>query len=82
MVVSTERALSHPRRVEILDYLMRKGNGTGTRQTELVRALDLSEIELKYHLLVLDDAELIAQVEGRGRRGPERSYNAAASADL
>ena len=75
-----EQALSHPKRVEILDYLTRKGNRTGTRRTELARVLGLSAAEVKYHLKVLDGADLIARVEGREQRRAERPYKAPASA--
>lgn len=74
-----ERALSHPKRVEILDYLTRKGDGARTRRTELARLLGLSDAKVKYHLRVLDDAGLIARVEGRGQGRAHRSYKAPAS---
>jgi len=75
-----KRALSHPKRVEILDYLTRKGDGVRTRRTELARVLGLSAVEVKYHLRVLDDADLIARVKGRGQGRAQRSYKAPASA--
>ena len=63
-----KRALGHPRRLEILGYLTQKG---GAEEAELVEALDLTAPRAKYHLSVLHDADLIAQVEGgdQGRPG-------------
>jgi DNA-binding transcriptional ArsR family regulator len=75
-----ERALSHPKRVEILDYLTRKEDGRGARRTELARILGLSAANVKYHLRVLDDAGLIARVESRGQGRAEHPYKAPASA--
>jgi DNA-binding transcriptional ArsR family regulator len=72
-----ERALSHPKRLAMLGYLMEQ-RGTGTDEEELVEALDLSPPRVKYHLLVLQSADLIAHVDDleQGR------YIAAASAGL
>jgi DNA-binding transcriptional ArsR family regulator len=72
-----EQALSHPKRLEILGYLVQK-KGTGTDEAELVEALDLSAPRVKYHLLILQNADLIAHVDdlAQGR------YIAAASAGL
>jgi DNA-binding transcriptional ArsR family regulator len=71
-----KRALSHPKRLEILGYLRQKG--TGTDEAELVTALDLTAPRVKYHLSVLQSAGLIARVDDleQGR------YIAAASAGL
>jgi DNA-binding transcriptional ArsR family regulator len=68
-----KRALSHPKRLEMLGYLRQKG--TGTDEAELVTALDLTAPRVKYHLSVLRSAGLIAHVEGR-----KQGYIAAASA--
>ena len=46
-----EQALSHPKRLDILGYLMKK-RGTGTDEKELVEALGLPVSSVKYHLLV------------------------------
>lgn len=72
-----EQALSHPKRLDILGYLMKK-RGTGTDEKELVEALGLLVPGVKYHLLVLQGAGLIAHADGleHGR------YIAAASAGL
>jgi DNA-binding transcriptional ArsR family regulator len=69
-----ERALSHPKRLAMLGYLTEKRE-TGTDEEELVEALDLSAPRVKYHLLVLRGAALIAHVDDR-----EQGYIAAASA--
>ncbi len=74
-----KRALGHPKRIEIFGYLTQNG---GAGETELVEALDLSALTVRYHLSVLHDADLIVQVEGgdHGQAGP--SYIAATSAGL
>jgi DNA-binding transcriptional ArsR family regulator len=72
-----ERALSHPKRLEMLGYLAQK-KGVGTDEAELIEALDLALPRVKYHLLVLQSADLIAHV-GRETAG---RYVAASSAHL
>jgi DNA-binding transcriptional ArsR family regulator len=72
-----ERALSHPKRLAMLGYLAEK-QGTGTDEEELVGALDLSPPGVKYHLLVLQGAGLIAHVDDLG----QSRYIAAAAAGL
>jgi hypothetical protein len=72
-----ERALSHPKRLAMLGYLMEK-KGTGTDEEELVEALSLFAPRVKYHLLVLQNADLIAQADDLEQSG----YIAAASAGL
>jgi DNA-binding transcriptional ArsR family regulator len=69
-----KRALSHPKRLEMLGYLRQKGTVT---EAELIAALDLAGPRVKYHLLVLQSASLIAHVEGRERETTDR-YVAAA----
>ena len=70
-----EQALSHPRRLEMLDYLVRK-KGVGTDEAELAEALDLSASRVGYHLLVLKNVDLIAPVSDR----EQGRYIAASSA--
>ncbi|HET7484175.1 MAG TPA: helix-turn-helix domain-containing protein [Solirubrobacterales bacterium] len=70
-----EQALSHPRRLEMLDHLVRKKE-VGTDETELAEALDLSTSRVGYHLLVLRSADLIAPVSDR----EQGRYVAASSA--
>jgi DNA-binding transcriptional ArsR family regulator len=72
-----KRALSHPRRLEVLDYLMQKKEA-GTGEAELAEALDLSSPRVGYHLLVLQNADLIVPVADR----EQGRYIAAASAGL
>jgi DNA-binding transcriptional ArsR family regulator len=72
-----ERALSHPKRLSMLGYLMEK-RGAGTDKEELAEALDLSSPRVKYHLSVLRGADLIAHIDGRG----QDRYIAAAAAGL
>ncbi|MFL5901832.1 MAG: hypothetical protein ACJ75S_11625 [Solirubrobacterales bacterium] len=59
-----EQALSHPKRLETLGYLRQK-KGLGADEAELAAALYLSIPGVKYHLLVLQDAGLIAHLEDR-----------------
>jgi len=75
-----KQALSHPRRLEMLGYLAQK-KGTGTDEAELVEALDLSASRVRYHLLVLSSAGLIAHLEGREQGRTDR-YVAASSAGV
>ena len=69
-----KRALSHPKRLEILGSLMQKK--LGTDEEELVEALGLVASTVRYHLTVLHDADLIVQLDD----GEARSYVVAASA--
>jgi DNA-binding transcriptional ArsR family regulator len=75
-----EQALSHPKRLEILGYLMRK-KGAGTGEAELVEALGLTASRVGYHLLVLGNADLIAHVDDR-EQGTAGRYVATASTSL
>ncbi|MFL5901039.1 MAG: winged helix-turn-helix domain-containing protein [Solirubrobacterales bacterium] len=75
-----ERALSHPKRLAMLGYLMEK-RGTGTEEEELVEVLDLPAPRVKYHLTVLQSADLIAHVDDL-EQGTASRYIAAASAGL
>ncbi len=74
------RALAHRRRREILGYLMQKRGAEGTDEVELADSLGLTVVGVKYHLEVLGDADLIAQVDRM--RGRDERYIAAASAGL
>lgn len=71
------QALSHPKRLEILGYLMEKKEA-GTDEEELVEALGLPSLRVGYHLSVLQGADLIAHADDleQGR------YIASASAGL
>lgn len=77
-----KRALSHPKRVEILDYLIQKKDVTGTSERELSSALGLGIRLVEYHLKVLHDADLIAHVEDGGEGKIGCSFVATASAGL
>ena len=72
------RALSHPKRLAMLGYLMQRRD-SGTDGAELADALDLSLAKVRYHLRVLCEADLIAHVEDGESVTAER-YIAAASA--
>ncbi len=67
-------AVLHPKRLEILDYLIRKRNGVS--ELELGKALGLQLRQAEYHLWVLHDADLVAYVKDERKR----SYVAAAVA--
>lgn len=72
-----KRALSHPKRLEILGYLAQKRDGTS--EGELADALGLTVSLTLYHLRVLHDTDLIAQVQDEQERAnADRSYVAAA----
>jgi hypothetical protein len=75
-----ERALSHPKRLEILGYLRQKKRA-GTDEAELIEVLDLSAPRVKYHLSVLYSAGPIAPVENQAPGAIDR-YIAATSAGL
>jgi predicted ArsR family transcriptional regulator len=74
----TRRALAHPRRTEILCYLIQHGDG---EETELADSLGLALAVARYHLRVLNDADLIAHADGQGP-GTDERYVATAPADL
>jgi len=60
-----KRAIAHPRRLEILSYLTRK---RGSTQAELAEELGLSTSLVAYHLMVLENADLVSDdVDGLGR---------------
>jgi DNA-binding transcriptional ArsR family regulator len=59
MDVQTQRALAHPKRTEILGYLKQKRGKEGADGSELADSLGLSKVQVKYHLAVLRDADLI-----------------------
>lgn len=65
-----KRALSHPKRLAIFEYLTQKG--AATKEAELVEALSLTVPVTRYHLTVLCDADLIVKVEDgeQGRTEP------------
>jgi DNA-binding transcriptional ArsR family regulator len=57
-----KRAVSHPRRLEMLGYLA--GEKAGIDQVELAEALGLGLPLVKYHLGVLYCADMVTPVEG------------------
>lgn len=75
------RALAHPKRMEILSYLMQNGNGEGINEAELADSLSLAMTGVGYHLKVLQDADLIAHVDDQGQ-GTDERYVATAPASL
>jgi predicted ArsR family transcriptional regulator len=79
MDAQAQRALAHPKRTEILGYLVQKREGTGTDENELADSLGLTTTKVKYHLTVLHDADLISHANDRDT-GPTERYIAAAAA--
>lgn len=71
-----KRALSHPKRLEILGCLTKKE--AGTSEEELIEALGLTPSRVRYHLAVLQSADLIAHVDRAS--GALDQYVATASA--
>ncbi len=66
-----KRAVRHPKRLEMLGYLA--GQDGGTEEDELADALGLTPPLVKYHLGVLQSADLVAYVE-ESARGTADSY--------
>lgn len=56
-----KQALSHPERFEMFDRIVQGEAGVGER--ELAEALGLTRAKVKYHLLVLSKADLIAEAD-------------------
>ena len=56
-----KRAVRHPKRLEMLGYLA--GQEGGTEEDELADVLGLTPPLVKYHLGVLQSADLVAHVE-------------------
>lgn len=59
MDAQTQRALAHPKRTEILSYLMQKSGEAGADENQLADSLGLSTVQVKYHLAILRDADLV-----------------------
>ncbi len=72
MEPTLKRALSHPKRLAIFEYLTQKG--TAIEEAELVEALDLALPVTRYHLTVLCDADLIVKVEDGEQGRTEASF--------
>jgi DNA-binding transcriptional ArsR family regulator len=75
-----KRALEHLPRLELFIFLMERTDGSGTSEQELATAFAMSIRLVEYHLKVLQDADLVANVaEGKGSGAPEPSYVASAA---
>jgi thiamine monophosphate kinase len=57
-----KRALGHPGRVEIFIFLADRNDGKATSEQELAEAFDMGIRLVEYHLKVLQDAQLIANI--------------------
>jgi DNA-binding transcriptional ArsR family regulator len=70
-----KRALGHHRRFEIFIFLMDRPDEEGTSERELADVLDMGDRLVEYHLKVLQDVDLVADVtEERGLGTAEPSY--------
>lgn len=78
MEIQIQRALAHPRRREVLGYLLQQGEDGGTTEDELAAEFGMGRRILEYHLKVLRDADLIAHVDDEQTAGVKRSYVAVA----
>jgi DNA-binding transcriptional ArsR family regulator len=65
-----KRAIRHPKRLELLGYLA--GKKSGTEEDELAEVLGLTPPLVKYHLGVLQSADLVAYVEESARGAADR----------
>lgn len=71
-----EQALGHPKRLEILGHLKQRGEAD---EAELVEALDLSPPRVRYHLLVLQSADLVVCARDPDQGGAGHSFIATAA---
>jgi len=72
MEPTPKRALSHPKRLAVFEYLTQRG--TAIEEADLAEALDLAVPATRYHLTVLCDAGLIVQVEDGEQAQAEPSF--------
>jgi DNA-binding transcriptional ArsR family regulator len=81
MDAQIKRVLAHPRRAEILSYLIQKmgANAHDAGEAELADALGLDMSLVKYHLTILCRANMISHM-GDSKQGTLRRYIAAAPA--
>ncbi len=64
-----KRAVRHPKRLELLGYLA--GKQGGMEEDELAEALGLTPPLVKYHLGVLQSADLVAHAEDVAQETPD-----------
>lgn len=57
-----QRAIRHPKRLKILGLLAEEKSGV--EEDELAEALDLPLPGMRYHLKILQSADLVAHIEG------------------
>ncbi len=60
-----KRAVDHPKRLELLGYLA--GKKSGTEEDELAEVLGLTLPLVRYHLGILQSADLVAHVGDSAR---------------
>jgi len=74
------RALSHPKRVELLSFLADRTDGEGVGGDELAQAFNMHIRLAEYHLQVLQGADLVATVADDGGSGARPPVFVATSA--
>ena len=74
-----KRALSHPKRVAILSLLTQGSDRKGASKEEMAEVLDAGFSLVEYHLKVLHDAELVANVDGASEKGASQARYVATS---
>lgn len=57
-----QRALSHCGRLELFTFLIDRGSGKTTNEQELAEAFGMGIRLVEYHLKVLRDADLVANI--------------------
>lgn len=74
MDVQIKKALGHPKRTEILGYLMQTMGVAeqGADEVELADALGMTSAKVRYHLTVLCDADLISRTDDSKPGIPDR----------
>jgi len=74
-----KRALSHLGRLELFIFLADRADGKPTSEQELAEVFGMSIRLVEYHLKVLEDAELVANVADGATEPAPSCYIAAAT---
>jgi DNA-binding transcriptional ArsR family regulator len=73
-----KRALSHLGRLDLFTFLIDREDGKTTSEQDLAEVFDMSLRLVEYHLLVLADADLVANIADELGVGSESCYVATA----
>lgn len=76
--VQRKRALLHLPRLELFTFLLGRGGGKTTGKQELADVFGMSIRLVEYHLLVLEDVDLIANIADELGAGLDSCYVATA----